>query len=677
MAIDSILKALESHNIVFLYAPTGSGKSLINLEVAMRSGGAYITTPQTLLVNQYDTDLKGKFANMGHAVMGRKNYPCPYTIKLKEISDLRLPLGIHLVKGIRSRSSPTRELSLTAALAPCTSDSPSFVGNIEALLKVARERTSGQGRVRKEEAMTKMAKAEMARECPFWNDDERSCPYYTARDRAMKDSVAVTTFHYFEYGVVNGIRRSEKDAATKHADGVGSESYEPSFEWDPSSGGETASKTAWKRRNLLIIDEAHNLPDFLVNFYTVQASSRWPRFDFNAFLKEVEKAGHDNPGDISSKTFEVFRKWFMGYYEQEEKWLGTLKENKKKLDVLSRISAGGIAPTVKIKQIRYGREGSVEDERPVEYGLEDIDDDIRKETELLYSLSFRKMTLEADVQWIYCPPSPSLEESEAFLPEDDGGGELSVSWKPYDPAPLLNSLWSLFPKVVFSSATFLNIPTFLNRLGLDPSGASVVTVPSTFPPGKAPIRFPLNAHLSKSFLDPENRPSLMVVVREIERIAREHPGAKGVIHFPSYEWFRAVFEKLSEDVRERAMIHTPGTRNERLSEFKSSKEASIMFAIKMEEGTDFPDEQARWQIIVKTPYQDLGDEWIRLHKDKMGQRWYDLSALQQIIQASGRIVRSKDDWGETYILDMNALKLINRYRGECPDWFLKRLDSPA
>ncbi len=63
----------------------------------------------------------------------------------------------------------------------------------------------------------------------------------------------------------------------------------------------------------------------------------------------------------------------------------------------------------------------------------------------------------------------------------------------------------------------------------------------------------------------------------------------------------------------------------------------------------------------------------RLHKNRMGQRWYDLSALQKIIQSSGRIVRGREDWGETYILDRSALKLIQKYRSECPEWFLKRL----
>jgi Rad3-related DNA helicase len=59
----------------------------------------------------------------------------------------------------------------------------------------------------------------------------------------------------------------------------------------------------------------------------------------------------------------------------------------------------------------------------------------------------------------------------------------------------------------------------------------------------------------------------------------------------------------------------------------------------------------------------------------MGQRWYEMSALQMIIQAAGRIVRSREDWGETYILDMNAMKLIQKYKQECPDWFLKRLKA--
>ena len=88
----------------------------------------------------------------------------------------------------------------------------------------------------------------------------------------MGDRVAVTTFHYFKYGIVNGVKRSE------HPDKDGGGDIQP-FEGGPSSDGN--SRPSWRRRDVLIIDEAHNLPDFLVNFYTVQASSRWPAGSFS------------------------------------------------------------------------------------------------------------------------------------------------------------------------------------------------------------------------------------------------------------------------------------------------------------------------------------------------------------------------------------------------------------
>ena len=146
----------------------------------------------------------------------------------------------------------------------------------------------------------------------------------------------------------------------------------------------------------------------------------------------------------------------------------------------------------------------------------------------------------------------------------------------------------------------------------------MVLVPSTFPPDKAPITFPLNAYLGKAYLHPDNRASLMTVVHEIERIARLHKDTKGVIHFPSYEWYTMINAFLAPDVKERSFVHTSSTRNEKLSEFRDSPPSTILFAIKMEEGTDFRDDQARWQIIVKTPYQDIGDEWVSRHKERMG-----------------------------------------------------------
>jgi Rad3-related DNA helicase len=648
-AIESIVNALTTKRIVFLDAPTGSGKSLINLSVAHDIGTGYITTPQTLLVNQYDRDIKpgGVFEELGSAVMGRQNYPCPYLLRIRELDDLKFPLNPRMVRNFNSRSPNIRKLSLTSAMAPCTAEDPSFIGNVEEVLDAVKG-----GKV--------FPDPETSRDCPFWNKERKECPYYSARDKAMDDRVAVTTFHYFKYGIVNGIKRSEHPG----------EDVE-SLEWDPSSDGN--SKPSWRRRDVLIIDEAHNLPDFLVNFYTVQASSRWPRFDFDAFIAEVEQAVKDNPDNVSSSTFSVFKHWFKGYYEQEEKRLGSLMKTQKSIEEQAKrdvmiVTAGSTdsAATEPFIDHVYGPDGSVEIGSAVELTREEVQEEIEGQKDLMYRLGFRKHALESGVEWIYVPPPKDNSTQMGSASGNGGDGERTVSWKPYEASPLLAELWSLFPRIVFSSATFLDIPTFLERLGLGKEDYDVVRLPSTFNGKRSPIIFPMSRKINKSYVEKGGEEDLATVVREIERIASllEYRNEKGVVHFPSYEWFRAVYRKISPELKERVITHTSVTRNDSLDEFRNSTEPKVLFAIKMEEGTDFRDEQARWQILVKVPYQDLGDEWVRLHKDRLGQRWYEMSALQQVIQASGRIMRSETDWGDTYILDRNAQKLIQKYKNK-------------
>ena len=121
----------------------------------------------------------------------------------------------------------------------------------------------------------------------------------------MGDATAVTTFHYFEYGVLNGIKKMEKKA-----------------EWHPPSSPELE----WKKIDVLIIDEAHNLPDSLVDFFTVKASSKWPRFDFSNFMTSIDRAKDAHPDDVSASTFMYSRNGFDAYYKQEEKRVALLDE---------------------------------------------------------------------------------------------------------------------------------------------------------------------------------------------------------------------------------------------------------------------------------------------------------------------------------------------------------------
>jgi hypothetical protein len=46
-----------------------------------------------------------------------------------------------------------------------------------------------------------------------------------------------------------------------------------------------------------------------------------------------------------------------------------------------------------------------------------------------------------------------------------------------------------------------------------------------------------------------------------------------------------------------------------------------------------------------------------------------------VIQACGRVVRSPDDYGHTYLGDKSLLELFDRARTDMPDWFLAQVDA--
>jgi Rad3-related DNA helicase len=53
-----------------------------------------------------------------------------------------------------------------------------------------------------------------------------------------------------------------------------------------------------------------------------------------------------------------------------------------------------------------------------------------------------------------------------------------------------------------------------------------------------------------------------------------------------------------------------------------------------------------------------------------GQRWYNLKAIQTVMQMTGRAVRSKDDWSNNIILDKQFDSLLARTRHLLPKWWL-------
>lgn len=128
-------------------------------------------------------------------------------------------------------------------------------------------------------------------------------------------------------------------------------------------------------------------------------------------------------------------------------------------------------------------------------------------------------------------------------------------------------------------------------------------------------------------------------------------------------------------------------REDGVEKWKAST-GRILLSVGMEEGLDLPGPKNCLNIIVKVPFQYLGDEWIvrRNEHDKylpIEQRYSDVATITALQQACGRIVRGQDDLGpngkpkECWILDSSFEGLYKRCWQLFQPWFRECLCRKA
>jgi hypothetical protein len=94
----------------------------------------------------------------------------------------------------------------------------------------------------------------------------------------------------------------------------------------------------------------------------------------------------------------------------------------------------------------------------------------------------------------------------------------------------------------------------------------------------------------------------------------------------------------------------------------------------MEEALDLKGDLARWQVLCKAPFLNTSDSRVA-HRLEEGQwAWYYRTALRTVIQACGRVIRSPDDYGATYLADSSLLQLFDRAEADTPPWFAEQVE---
>jgi len=225
---------------------------------------------------------------------------------------------------------------------------------------------------------------------------------------------------------------------------------------------------------------------------------------------------------------------------------------------------------------------------------------------------------------------------------------------------------------LFLSAT-LYIEDFCRSLGLEREEVEYFEIKSTFPDAKQRRPFIVDGHVGS--LNNKNLESkLSLILKRIEEIALRYESLKGIIHTHTYKITNYIIQHASPALKKRLISHKGGdiehglSREEALEEHIKRSDPTILISPMMYEGVDLKDDLARWQIIVKVPYSSLVDPQVK-RRLEVDPEWYQWQTVLKVIQAYGRLVRSKRDWGYTIMLDRNFLTLYDRCSDMFFDWF--------
>lgn len=272
-----------------------------------------------------------------------------------------------------------------------------------------------------------------------------------------------------------------------------------------------------------------------------------------------------------------------------------------------------------------------------------------------------------ELNW-FIADARDLESPTEWLLEQD---EESLSFKSLNPAGYLkDTVWNRGDNFALLSATILDKSAFCTDVGLDPAKVALVDVPHSFPLEHRQLYDVTRGKMTHD----QREETLPKIARLLVRLMGHHPEEKGIVHAHSYHIATKLDDHLDQTgVGERVRSHDRDDREEALEEWLVSDRPDVFLSVTMEEALDLKGDLARWQVLCKAPYPNMNDARVNRRLQNNRWDWYYRTALRTVIQACGRVVRSADDYGATYLADNSLLDLFDRASGSLPQWFAEQV----
>lgn len=265
--------------------------------------------------------------------------------------------------------------------------------------------------------------------------------------------------------------------------------------------------------------------------------------------------------------------------------------------------------------------------------------------------------MDAGDEWI-------ITESDLNV---ESGTMSAVRFDPLSPARYAESaLFRGVEKIVLVSATVR--PKTAVMLGIDPADMEFVEYPSTFAVERRPIVHQPTVRMT--YLNEQDDGLMQEWLKLLdawigERIAL---GRKGLIHAVSYRRMKFIVDNSEHSWC--MMTHDTYNRARVIAEFRRSDGPRVLISPSVDTGYDFPNNDARFQVVAKIPFSSVTDPVVKARKAK--DRDYDLyQAAQTLVQMTGRTTRSESDFSETLLADQSvewAIPQMKR-KGFLPRWW--------
>lgn len=217
-------------------------------------------------------------------------------------------------------------------------------------------------------------------------------------------------------------------------------------------------------------------------------------------------------------------------------------------------------------------------------------------------------------------------------------------------------------KIIFLSATISRKD--IEQLGLAGKKVQYIQADSPIEAERRPVILAPNAKSLAYRVQDQNLPDLCKFIEE----TAFHSDAKGLVHatyglaekMKQYDW--------NPEIRKRLIFHSQKDKAAKYQEFRDSPDNPILIASGMYEGIDLPYDAGRWQVLAKIPWPSLADPAIKF-LCKEDDEWYAWETIKTVLQACGRICRTPEDHGVTYIFDSTFKRLYEQNLELFPGWF--------